>query len=45
MDKKYAFQSIFNWDLEFSLKDLESFIKQFFLKLRVGGTLIIFFDL
>lgn len=45
MEKKYAFQSVFDWDLNFSLKELEFYLKQFFLKLKVGGTLIIFFDL
>ena len=45
LEKKYAFKSVFEWDLDFNLEKLEKFIKQFYLKLKFGGTLIIFFDL
>ena len=43
--KKYAFQTIFEWDSNFDLNILELFIKEYYLKLKSGGTLIIFFDL
>jgi site-specific DNA-methyltransferase (adenine-specific) len=33
------------WDSEFTIELLEEFIKQYYKKLRKGGTLIIFFDI
>jgi DNA modification methylase len=44
--KKYAVQTQYgNWDSEFTLEKLEDFVRLFFLKLRNGGTCIIFFDI
>lgn len=44
--KKYAVRTQYgDWDDTFSLQQLEMFIEQFYKKLRVGGTCIIFFDL
>ena len=34
-----------DWDKEFTIEKLDSFIEQYYKKLRKGGTLIIFFDL
>ena len=44
--KKYAVKTKFgSWDEEFSLCELESIIGEYYKKLRVGGTIIIFFDI
>jgi len=44
--KKYAVQTDYGeWDKNFTLEILEKFIKEFYDKLKNGGTLIIFFDL
>ena len=44
--KIYAVQTDYGkWDLEFTMETLEQFIKLYYQKLRIGGTLIIFFDL
>jgi site-specific DNA-methyltransferase (adenine-specific) len=44
--KKYCVKTDYgSWDSEFSLKILSDFIKEFYKKLKMGGTLIIFFDL
>ena len=45
IEKKYAFSTVFEWDNEFNIDLLELYIEQYFLKLKIGGTLIIFFDL
>ena len=34
-----------DWDSEFTMETLEMFIKEYYQKLKPGGTLIIFFDL
>ena len=44
LSKKYAFPSIFSCDSMFNLEQLELFVKEFYLKLKHGGTIIIFFD-
>lgn len=44
--KKYCVKTDYGeWDSNFTLKILENFIKEFYNKLRKGGTIIIFFDL
>jgi site-specific DNA-methyltransferase (adenine-specific) len=44
--KKYAVKTDYGeWDKKFTLEILEEFIKEFYDKLKNGGTLIIFFDL
>ena len=44
--KKYCVKTDYGeWDSEFTLEILEKFIKEYYKKLRNGGTLIIFFDL
>lgn len=44
--KKYAVQTDFgDWDAQFSLEKLESFVGEFYRVLKKGGTAIIFFDL
>jgi site-specific DNA-methyltransferase (adenine-specific) len=44
--KKYAIKTDYGeWDKNFTLEILEKFIKEFYDKLKNGGTLIIFFDL
>lgn len=42
---KYSVQTQYgDWDENFTLETLDQFVQQFYKKLRVGGTLIIFFD-
>ena len=44
--KKYSVQTDYGkWDSEFTMETLELFIKEYYQKLRKGGTLIMFFDL
>ena len=44
--KKYCVKTNYGtWDSEFTLEDLEEFIKEYYKKLKKGGSLIIFFDL
>ena len=44
--KKYAVKTDYgDWDKNFTMEILEKFIKEFYKKLRKGGTCIIFFDL
>lgn len=44
--KKYCVKTDYgSWDNDFTLEILEKFIKNFYKKLKNGGTLIIFFDL
>ena len=44
--KKFGYKTDFGkWDKEFNMKLLDEFIKQYYSKLRKGGTCIIFFDL
>jgi DNA modification methylase len=44
--KKYGYKTDYgNWDKDFTMKELEEFIKLYYKKLRKGGTCIIFFDL
>lgn len=44
--KKYCIKTNYGeWDNEFNTETLEEFIKEFYKKLKKGGTLIIFFDL
>ena len=44
--KKYAVQTDFgDWDAQFSLEKLQSFVSEFYRVLKKGGTAIIFFDL
>ena len=43
---KYSVQTEYgDWDEQFTIEILESFIKEYYKKLRKGGTLIIFFDI
>jgi len=43
---KYAIQTDYGkWDSEFTLEDLDNFIKEYYRVLKKGGTIIIFFDL
>jgi site-specific DNA-methyltransferase (adenine-specific) len=44
--KKYGIKTQYGeWDSSFTMEILETFIKEFYKKLRKGGTAIIFFDL
>jgi site-specific DNA-methyltransferase (adenine-specific) len=44
--KKYAVKTNYgSWDKDFTMETLDEFIKYYYLKLRPGGTLIIWFDL
>lgn len=44
--KKYCVKTDYgDWDSGFTMQTLESFIREFYIKLKKGGTLIIFFDL
>ena len=44
--KKYCVKTDYgDWDSEFTMEILDNFIKEYYKKLRNGGTLIIFFDL
>jgi DNA modification methylase len=44
--KKYCVQTNYGeWDNNFTIKELEEFIKEYYNKLRKGGTIIIFFDI
>ena len=44
--KKYAVKTDYgDWDKDFTMEKLDEFIKQYYLKLRQGGTLIVWFDL
>lgn len=44
--KKYGVKTQYgNWDSEFTLEKLDTFIAEYYKKLRKGGTLIMFFDL
>lgn len=44
--KKYAVKTDYGeWDSNFTIEVLETFISEYYKKLRKGGTLIIFFDL
>ena len=44
--KKYGYKTDFGeWDKQFTMELLETYVKQFYKKLRKGGTCIIFFDL
>jgi site-specific DNA-methyltransferase (adenine-specific) len=44
--KKYCVKTDYgNWDSEFTMEILEEFIREYYKKLKVGGTIIIFFDL
>ena len=43
---KYSVQTEYGkWDTEFTMEILENFIKEYYKKLRKGGTLIMFFDI
>ena len=44
--KKYCVKTDYgNWDNDFSIEKLEDFIKEYYKKLKKGGTIIIFFDI
>ena len=44
--KKYSVRTDYgDWDKEFTIELLDQFIKQYYQKLKKGGTLIIFFDI
>ena len=44
--KKYSVRTDYgDWDKEFTIELLDEFIKQYYQKLKKGGTLIIFFDI
>ena len=44
--KKYCVKTDYgDWDSEFSIESLEMFIKEYYKKLKNGGTIIIFFDI
>jgi len=44
--KKYAVKTDYgDWDKNFTIEVLEDFIKQYYIKLRDGGSIIIWFDL
>ena len=44
--KKYCVQTNYgDWDREFTMEILDSFIKEYYRKLRTGGTMIMFFDI
>jgi site-specific DNA-methyltransferase (adenine-specific) len=43
---KYSVQTDYGeWDSQFTMEILESFIKEYYKKLKKGGTIIIFFDI
>ena len=42
---KYSVQTQYgDWDENFTLETLDQFVQEFYKKLRIGGTVIIFFD-
>ena len=44
--KKYAVKTQFgDWDSDFTIETLDNFIKEYYKKLKPGGTLIMFFDI
>lgn len=44
--KKYCVKTDYgNWDSDFTMEILEQFISEYYIKLKKGGTLIMFFDL
>ena len=44
--KKYAVKTQFgDWDNDFTIETLDNFIKEYYKKLKPGGTLIMFFDI
>jgi len=44
--KKYSVQTDYgDWDKQFTMEKLDEFIKNYYQKLKKGGTLIIFFDI
>jgi len=44
--KKYCVKTDYgNWDSDFTMEILEKFISEYYIKLKKGGTLIMFFDL
>ena len=44
--KKYSVQTDYgDWDSKFTMEILDNFIKEYYKKLRKGGTIIIFFDI
>lgn len=44
--KKYCVQTNYgDWDSEFTMEMLDSFIEEYYKKLRKGGTMIMFFDI
>lgn len=44
--KKYCVKTDYgSWDSDFTMEELEVFIREYYKKLRDGGTIIIFFDL
>lgn len=44
--KKYCVQTDYGkWDEEFTMNTLEGFVREYYKKLRKGGTLIVFFDI
>lgn len=44
--KKYAVKTQFGeWDNDFTIETLDNFIKEYYKKLKQGGTLIMFFDI
>jgi len=44
--KKYSVRTDYgDWDKEFTLESLDEFIREYYKKLRKGGTLIVFFDI
>jgi len=46
LGKKYAVKTDYGkWDSEFTMETLDKFIKEYYSKLRKGGTLIIWFDM
>lgn len=44
--KKYCVKTDYgDWDKDFTIEELSNFIKEYYAKLRKGGTLIMFFDI
>lgn len=44
--KKYCVQTNYgSWDSEFTMEKLDAYLEQYYKKLRMGGTLIVFFDI
>jgi site-specific DNA-methyltransferase (adenine-specific) len=44
--RKYSVKTDYgDWDKDFTMEILEEFIREYYLKLKVGGTMIIFFDI